>query len=149
MSNYYAVRAGRVPGIYYSWDDCLKQVHEFSGAIFKKFKQMSDAENFISTCTKSTEYPKYSSLFDAGLKTTSNNFHSNQFEVSSKGNSHVPDKKLPNISPGFEKPFPDNKITKRKRHTDFKEYLNTDLSMSVSEDSIVMYVDGGCEGLSQ
>lgn len=47
MSNYYAVRSGRVPGIYNSWDACNEQVHKFTGAIFKKFKNLGDAEAFV------------------------------------------------------------------------------------------------------
>lgn len=48
MSNYYAVRHGRTPGIYYSWDACNQQIHKFSGAIFKGFKNLNEAQNFIS-----------------------------------------------------------------------------------------------------
>lgn len=46
--NYYAVRVGRVPGIYKTWDECKKQVHGFKGASYKKFSSLIDAKNFIS-----------------------------------------------------------------------------------------------------
>lgn len=46
--NYYAVRVGKKPGIYKTWDECKKQVHGFKGASYKKFSNLSDAENFIS-----------------------------------------------------------------------------------------------------
>ena len=46
-SKFYAVKAGRNPGIYLSWDECQKQTKGFSGAIFKSFKERCDAENFI------------------------------------------------------------------------------------------------------
>lgn len=45
--NYYAVKDGRVPGIYNTWDDCKKQVMGYSGAVYKKFSNIEDAKNFI------------------------------------------------------------------------------------------------------
>ena len=36
-SKYYAVKVGRVPGIYSSWDECLEQVNKYPKAKFKKF----------------------------------------------------------------------------------------------------------------
>ncbi len=43
---YYAVRKGVVPGIYYSWDECKKQINNFSCAEYKSFKSLSEAEQF-------------------------------------------------------------------------------------------------------
>ena len=40
---YYAVKIGKVPGIYFNWDDCKAQVHGFKGAIYKSFDNISDA----------------------------------------------------------------------------------------------------------
>lgn len=45
---YYAVKNGRVPGIYKTWDECKEQVHGFPGAEFKGFELLSDAEAFIN-----------------------------------------------------------------------------------------------------
>ena len=45
---YYAVRKGRNPGIYTSWDSCLKEVKGFSGAIYKSFKSKEDALAFLN-----------------------------------------------------------------------------------------------------
>lgn len=44
---YYAVKKGRNPGIYTSWDLCLKEVKGYKGAIYKSFKKKEEAENFI------------------------------------------------------------------------------------------------------
>ena len=44
---YYAVKAGRNPGIYNSWDECEKEVREFKGAIYKKFRSIEEAQDFI------------------------------------------------------------------------------------------------------
>jgi hypothetical protein len=43
----YVVRKGYHPGIYGSWPDCELQVKGFSGAEFKSFKHMIEAENWM------------------------------------------------------------------------------------------------------
>jgi len=48
---YYAVRVGREPGIYSSWDECKPQVDAFSKPAFKKFNNRDDAERFIDGAT--------------------------------------------------------------------------------------------------
>lgn len=45
---YYAVKKGRNPGIYLSWNKCEKEVKGFKGAQFKKFKNKNDALNFLN-----------------------------------------------------------------------------------------------------
>ena len=44
---FYAVKNGRVPGIYQSWDECKEQVSGFSNARYKSFAELSDAENYM------------------------------------------------------------------------------------------------------
>ncbi|EPZ58688.1 caulimovirus viroplasmin family protein [[Clostridium] sordellii ATCC 9714] len=47
MSNkYYAVKVGKKPGIYKTWDECKEQVNKFPGAIYKSFKTLEEAEKF-------------------------------------------------------------------------------------------------------
>lgn len=43
---YYAVRAGRTPGVYTSWPECQKNVIGFAGAIFKGFETEEEAKQF-------------------------------------------------------------------------------------------------------
>lgn len=45
--NFYAVAIGKNPGIYSTWDECQSQVKGFSGAKFKKFRTLKEAELFI------------------------------------------------------------------------------------------------------
>ena len=47
MKKYYAVKAGKVPGIYRDWDSCKAQVHGFKGAIYKSFKTEEEALAFM------------------------------------------------------------------------------------------------------
>ena len=44
---YYAVKKGRVPGVYFTWEDCKKQIEKFSGAIYKSFPTAEEAMAFI------------------------------------------------------------------------------------------------------
>ena len=46
-SKFYAVKKGKIPGIYNSWDDCKKMVDGFPGAVYKSFKTLEEAETFV------------------------------------------------------------------------------------------------------
>jgi ribonuclease HI len=49
MSKYYAVKQGKNPGIYRTWDETKEQVKGFSGAIYKSFSTKKEALDFIGT----------------------------------------------------------------------------------------------------
>ncbi len=44
---YYAVKVGKVPGIYETWSECQEQIKGFPNAIYKSFKSKTQAENFV------------------------------------------------------------------------------------------------------
>lgn len=48
-SKFYAVKKGKIPGIYNSWDDCKKMVDGFPGAVYKSFKTLEEAKAFVGT----------------------------------------------------------------------------------------------------
>ncbi|GIZ46562.1 hypothetical protein CKM354_000968500 [Cercospora kikuchii] len=48
MPKFYAVRTGKSPGIYHTWNECLEQVRGFPKAMFKSFTSLSDAEKFVN-----------------------------------------------------------------------------------------------------
>lgn len=52
MNKIYAVKKGRVPGVYSSWKECEMQTKHFSGAIFKSFS----ADTYEEAYTLATEY---------------------------------------------------------------------------------------------
>lgn len=54
---YYAVRAGFVPGIYKTWDECKKQVIGFPGADYKSFLSIKSAKEFIGTAKQKDKLP--------------------------------------------------------------------------------------------
>ncbi|KAJ3043759.1 hypothetical protein HDV00_004165 [Rhizophlyctis rosea] len=49
---FYAVRTGRNPGVYNSWDACKAQTERFPGAIFKSFPTHAEAFAFISSAAQ-------------------------------------------------------------------------------------------------
>ena len=53
---YYVVKRGRNPGVYYTWDDCKKEVQGFNGAVYKGFVTKEDAEAWYGKPVK--EAPK-------------------------------------------------------------------------------------------
>ena len=46
-SKYYAVRKGRKPGIYRTWDDCKSQVFKCEGAEYKSFATEAEAYAYM------------------------------------------------------------------------------------------------------
>lgn len=46
-SKYYAVKVGKKPGIYRTWDECKEMVDGYPGAKYKSFSSLSEAETFI------------------------------------------------------------------------------------------------------
>jgi ribonuclease HI len=48
MSQFYAVRVGRSPGLYHSWNECQAQVSGYPGCKFQKFKTLAEANEFLS-----------------------------------------------------------------------------------------------------
>lgn len=44
---YYAVRIGKTPGIYFTWDDCKAVTDGYPGAKYKSFTSLEEAEAFV------------------------------------------------------------------------------------------------------
>lgn len=51
---YYAVRVGKKPGIYSTWESCRAQVHGFAGAQFKKFTTEEEAKAYMQALSPET-----------------------------------------------------------------------------------------------
>lgn len=48
----YAVKKGKKTGIYYTWEDCKRMVEGYSGAVYKSFSTMEEAEKFLGEAGK-------------------------------------------------------------------------------------------------
>ena len=44
---YYAVRVGKTPGIYFTWENCKSMVDGYPGAKYKSFTNIEEAEAFL------------------------------------------------------------------------------------------------------
>ena len=44
---FYAVKSGKIPGIYQTWNQAEEQVKGFSGAEYKSFPTLEEAERYI------------------------------------------------------------------------------------------------------
>lgn len=49
MPNFYAVKEGKKPGIYNTWEECQEQIKGFSGAKYKKFTSYDEAAHFCES----------------------------------------------------------------------------------------------------
>ena len=54
---YYAVKNGRKPGIYRTWDETKNQVDGFSSPVYKSFKTLAEAKDFMGGVSKPVNYP--------------------------------------------------------------------------------------------
>lgn len=52
MSFFYAVKKGHRPAVYTNWEECFEQVDGYSGAEFKRFKTLDEAQTFLESETK-------------------------------------------------------------------------------------------------
>ena len=46
---YYAVRKGKTPGIYCTWEECKELVDGYPGAQYKSFRTLEEAQTFVGT----------------------------------------------------------------------------------------------------
>lgn len=63
---FYAVRVGRIPGIYNSWDDCKAQVDGYGGATYKSFKTAAEAAEYMGwgSVAGSADIERYNDVSD-------------------------------------------------------------------------------------
>lgn len=47
MAKYYAVKNGKIPGVYTTWAECEAQVKGFKGCDHKSFSTLSEAEEYV------------------------------------------------------------------------------------------------------
>ena len=50
MNKYYAVKQGRITGVYDNWKECEEQTRYYPNAIYKGFQTLMEAEEFMGQC---------------------------------------------------------------------------------------------------
>ncbi|CZT07462.1 related to ribonuclease H1 [Rhynchosporium agropyri] len=48
VQKFYAVKAGRTPGVYLSWKECQERTSGYAGAIYKSFVSRKEADDFVA-----------------------------------------------------------------------------------------------------
>ena len=71
---YYAVRVGKVPGIYFTWDDCKAMVDEYPGAKYKSFTSLAEAEAFVKGDAESNSDKRENSQIQSLADATDKNY---------------------------------------------------------------------------
>lgn len=79
----YAVKKGREPGIYYTWAECQNQINGFSGAEYRGFLSLDEAECYLKETKKNNsmaeinaEEPVAIAYVDGSYDETTNRFSS-------------------------------------------------------------------------
>ena len=97
----YAVKSGRVPGLYNTWDECKAQVNGYSGAEYKSFANYDDAVSYIKGSAQSGTYYENASGQFSFLSKSSSKSEPKQIEKSKNQNTEI---KTASISQNIEKP---------------------------------------------
>lgn len=66
VKKYYAVKSGHKTGVFDTWAECSKQVHGYSGAMYKSFESREEAEQYLSgqDALKSKRYETEEEVYD-------------------------------------------------------------------------------------
>ncbi|MCI5620335.1 MAG: ribonuclease H family protein [Lachnospiraceae bacterium] len=54
-SKYYAVKVGKTPGIYRTWEECKEMVDGYPSAKYKSFSSLAEAEAFVGGDSEETQ----------------------------------------------------------------------------------------------
>jgi ribonuclease HI len=65
---FYAVKIGKIPGLYTSWSECSQQVTGFPNSLYKKFTDIDAAKQFMSVSTFSSNEVDYYVYIDGACK---------------------------------------------------------------------------------
>jgi ribonuclease HI len=65
---FYAVRKGRITGIFNTWTECLQQVQGFSGAEYKKFMSLEEANAYLEYTAVAVKSKKNIVYADGGAR---------------------------------------------------------------------------------
>ena len=59
---FYAVKQGRKTGLFTTWDDCKAQVQGYSGAVYKSFSTLAEAQQYLWGSMETGDLPKGSAV---------------------------------------------------------------------------------------
>lgn len=112
--SFYAVAAGRVPGIYLNWSEAEMHVRGFSGAVYQKFSRRDLAEQFIAKYNFASLSPVFSAPSSTLFSSSSSSF---SFSTSVQSSTPM----LSSSSFSFSTPVPSSTPTKFERDSVFTD----------------------------
>ncbi|GCC30631.1 hypothetical protein chiPu_0009083 [Chiloscyllium punctatum] len=121
---YYAVKAGRKPGVYATWDECKEQVDKFPNASFKKFAIEDDAWSFVRTVASNSQ----ATSTDCSDQIKSTNEEKNLEDCNGRKRS------LSSVE--------DETCTKRFKST--QSFIDLEQKFTYMGDAVAVYTDGCC-----
>jgi len=133
IRKYYAVRVGRRPGIYTSWEQCKLQTRNYSGAVFKSFVNLSDAQTFL----------KGNDNCDGNCNLSLFNPRTTLSRPSSKSDFNPIDNKEASFHLLATQSLNINNNNKNVENVEEDDF---NLREKSSQTPIVVYVDGACQG---
>lgn len=89
---YYAVKNGRIPGIYTNWDDCKAQVNKYPNAEYKSFSSETEANEYMLGSqynTKDVQLLAPYAFVDGSFNAETNVYGFGGFLVDNEGNKHI------------------------------------------------------------
>jgi ribonuclease HI len=127
------VRVGRRPGIYTSWEQCKLQTRNYSGAVFKSFVNLSDAQTFL----------KGNDNCDGNCNLSLFNPRTTLSRPSSKSDFNPIDNKEASFHLLATQSLNINNNNKNVENVEEDDF---NLREKSSQTPIVVYVDGACQG---
>lgn len=132
---FYSVFKGNIPGIYNTWEECNKQVHNFKGAKYKKFSNYSQAEYFSKTgLVKQLKQSNLDKFF-----TSSKNI----IEIKDTPILHTKISDIQYNSPENNSPE-DNSLEDNSLEDNISEKKINHIPKKNSDSTITIYTDGAC-----
>jgi viroplasmin and RNaseH domain-containing protein len=80
---YYAVKNGRKRGIFDNWAECQQQIFKFSGASFKSFPSLNEAQDYLEEIQNTSKPIKYYAVKNGRKRGIFDNWDECQQQISS------------------------------------------------------------------
>lgn len=134
---YYAVKHGKVPGIYTTWDECKKQVNGFPNARYKSFTTKEDAISFMNLGNNHSSSDQESKLETICIY-TDGSYANGKMGIG----IHFPNKEYPDVSQYI---CPSN-LTEGKNTNNVAELMAIECSLHIIKDmksgyNVIIYTD--------
>ena len=155
---YYVVKSGRTPGIYNSWDEIRPLVEQFSGAEFKKFNNILEANSYLEKNVKNNNINNINNNTLENFFPKINKKNNNINNKNKKYNNYEINNKNKMIRNNNNKIFGKNLIDNYLENNSSNNTLNSNFNININNkliknnlnfgnpfsDFLNVYTDGSC-----